>query len=117
MPRRWRWEEVLEKFKRVKPLKDISVKQRGWTLDVLNIVRRLVEERELSQLAACGRTGGASDNLNAGLAGDALRFGTNRAPSEFTNEEIYAFTRELEAIADGHHKIRRQLQVWCDTGF
>jgi type II restriction enzyme len=33
--------EVREKFKKVKPLKDISVKQRGWTLDVLNIVRRL----------------------------------------------------------------------------
>jgi hypothetical protein len=35
-------EEVREKFKRVKPLKEISVTQRGWTLDVLNIVRRLV---------------------------------------------------------------------------
>jgi type II restriction enzyme len=33
--------EVRERFKRIKPLKDISVKQRGWTLDVLNIVRRL----------------------------------------------------------------------------
>ncbi len=33
--------EVREKFRRVKPLKDISVKERGWTLDVLNAVRRL----------------------------------------------------------------------------
>jgi len=33
--------EVRENFKKVKPLKEISVKQRGWTLDVLNIVRRL----------------------------------------------------------------------------
>jgi type II restriction enzyme len=33
--------EVREQFKKVKPLKEISVKQRGWTLDVLNIVRRL----------------------------------------------------------------------------
>jgi type II restriction enzyme len=33
--------EVREKFKRVKPLKDISVTQRGWTLDVLNAIRRL----------------------------------------------------------------------------
>ena len=33
--------EVREKFKRVKPLKELSVQQRGWTLDVLNIVRRL----------------------------------------------------------------------------
>jgi hypothetical protein len=36
-------EEVRAKFKRVKPLKEISIKQRGWTLDVLNIVRRLVD--------------------------------------------------------------------------
>ena len=33
--------EVREKFKRVKTLKDISVTQRGWTLDVLNAIRRL----------------------------------------------------------------------------
>jgi len=34
-------EEVRAQFKRVKPLKDISVKERGWTLDVLSAVRRL----------------------------------------------------------------------------
>jgi hypothetical protein len=34
-------EEVREKFKRIKPLKEISVTQRGWTLDVLNAIRRL----------------------------------------------------------------------------
>ena len=33
--------EVREKFRRVKPLKEISVTQRGWTLDVLNAIRRL----------------------------------------------------------------------------
>jgi hypothetical protein len=54
-------EEVREKFKRVKPLKDIAVTQRGWTLDVLNAIRRLgkteftttdayIFERELEQL-------------------------------------------------------------------
>jgi hypothetical protein len=31
-------EEVRAKYKRVKPLKDISATQRGWTLDVLNVV-------------------------------------------------------------------------------
>ena len=36
-------EAVREKFKRVKPLKDISVTQRGWTLDVLNAIRRLAK--------------------------------------------------------------------------
>jgi type II restriction enzyme len=33
--------EVREKFKRVKPFKEIAVTQRGWTLDVLNAVHRL----------------------------------------------------------------------------
>ena len=33
--------EVREKYSQVKPLQEFSVKQRGWTLDVLNIVRRL----------------------------------------------------------------------------
>jgi len=37
--------EVRERFKRVKPLKDIGIKERGWTLDMLNIVRRLVDSR------------------------------------------------------------------------
>ena len=73
--------EVREKFKRVKPLKDISVKQRGWTLDVLNIVRRL-------------------------------------GKPEFTNEDIYVFTRELEQLhPDNRHvrdRIRQQLQVLRD---
>ncbi len=60
-------EEVREKFKRIKPLKDISVTQRGWTLDVLNIVRRLgkaefknedvyVFDSELEQLHPDNRT-------------------------------------------------------------
>jgi type II restriction enzyme len=34
-------EEVRAKFRKVKPLEKISTKQRGWTLDVLNIVRRI----------------------------------------------------------------------------
>ncbi len=33
--------EVRERFRRVKPLADIKAKERGWTLDVLNAVRRL----------------------------------------------------------------------------
>jgi len=76
--------EVREKFKKVKPLKEISVSQRGWTLDVLNIVRRL-------------------------------------GKPEFTNEEVYAFTRELEQLHPDNRyvrdKIRQQLQVLRDTGF
>lgn len=74
--------EVRGKFQRVKPLKEIPVKQRGWTLDVLNIVRRL-------------------------------------GKSEFANDDVYAFTRELEKLhPDNRHvrdKIRQQLQVLRDT--
>jgi type II restriction enzyme len=33
--------EVRERFKRVKPLAEIKVEQRRWTLDVLNAIRRL----------------------------------------------------------------------------
>ena len=75
--------EVREKFRRVKPLGEIKAKERGWTLDVLNIVRRL------------GKT-------------------------EFTNENVYVFTHELEKLhPDNQHvkdKIRQQLQVLRDAG-
>jgi type II restriction enzyme len=33
--------EVRTRFKKVKPLQEIEVSQRGWTLDVLNLLRRL----------------------------------------------------------------------------
>jgi type II restriction enzyme len=75
--------EVREKFRRVKPLGEINAKERGWTLDVLNIVRRL-------------------------------------GKPEFTNEDVYTFTRELEKLhPDNRHvkdKIRQQLQVLRDAG-
>jgi type II restriction enzyme len=34
-------EEVRAQFRKVKPLKDLSIKNRGWTLDVLNLIHRL----------------------------------------------------------------------------
>jgi hypothetical protein len=90
--------EVREKFRRVKPLKDISVAQRGWTLDVLNIVRCLTEEKR----------------QRAGALQDASRHSRVIAPRasvldcggpsplsdgpEFTTAEVYAFTRELEKL-------------------
>ena len=71
-------EEVREKFKRVKPLKDISVTQRGWTLDVLNVVAAVCDRRKYS--------------------------GAHRAPlqswKEFTTD-VYAFERELERLHPG----------------
>ena len=99
--------EVRGKFKRVKPLKEISVKQRGWTLDVLNIVRRLVEERSVHAAST-------SQLLST------LKRTEVRAPLEFTNEDVYTHARELEQLhPDNRHvrdKIRQQLQVLRDLG-
>ncbi len=77
--------EVRERFKRVKPLKEIGVKERGWTLDVLNIVRRLVEER--------GVHAASSSKSSATLKRTEVR-----APSEFSTSDAYVFTRELEKL-------------------
>jgi type II restriction enzyme len=97
--------EVREKFRRVKPLGEIKAKERGWTLDVLNIVRRIT----LSE-------GRAPRDPNSKKMG---RRGT--PPSDiFTNEDVYVFTHELEKLhPDNRHvkdKIRQQLQVLRDTG-
>ena len=75
--------DVREQFHKVKPLKEISANQRGWTLDVLNCIHRL-------------------------------------GKIQFTNNDIYAFERELEQLhPDNRHirdKIRQQLQVLRDAG-
>jgi hypothetical protein len=86
-------EEVRKQFQHIKPLQELPVKERGWTLDVLNVVRRLANEK-------LKRTKGNG---------------------EFTNAEVYAFERELERLhPDNRHvrdKIRQQLQVLRDAGF
>ena len=90
-------EEVREKFRKIKPLKELSVKERGRTLDVLNVVAAVCDRRKSS--------------------------GAHRAPlqywKEFTNEDVYAHTRELEKLhPDNRHvrdKIRQQLQVLRDA--
>ena len=112
-------EEVRERFKRVKPLKDIPVQMRGWTLDVLNAVRRLVEERRASVLDCGGRAqrrhrfSGAITRSQSGVTAAALH-------NEFTTAEAYIFERELEQLhPDNRHvkdKIRQQLQVLRDAG-
>jgi hypothetical protein len=84
--------EVREKFSRVKPLKDISVTQRGWTLDVLNIVRRLAEEKRQ-------RAGALQDaSRGSGLTGKRASVLDCGGPPplsdgpEFTTADVYAFT-------------------------
>ena len=115
--------DVRERFKRVKPLKDIPIQMRGWTLDVLNMVRRLVESR---RRGLPGRSIGAKtgdESLNEKPAGqlESLRLLTSSPTNEFTTADAYAFTRELEKLhPDNRHvkdKIRQQLQVLRDAGF
>lgn len=99
--------EVREKFHRIKPLKDISAKERGWTLDVLNLVRRIVDSRGRGNESKAGKS-----EANEGLL-------TSSPTNEFTNEDVYAHARELEQLhPDNRHvkdKIRQQLQVLRDA--
>ncbi|MEY2466918.1 MAG: hypothetical protein QOD03_1439 [Verrucomicrobiota bacterium] len=98
--------EVRSLFRKVKPLKEISVKQRGWTLDVLNVVRRIISE---------GRA--PRDPNFSEMSGTR---GT-RPSDTFTTAEVYAFAPELEKLHPGNRhirdKIRQQLQVLRDLGF
>jgi hypothetical protein len=90
-------EEVCEKFKRVKPLKEISVTQRGWTLDVLNIVRRISEGRATRV-----------PNIS-GQSGTQLGTRITRPSDTFTTAEVYAFERELEKLhPDNSESFREQ---------
>ncbi|MEO5804019.1 MAG: DpnI domain-containing protein [Verrucomicrobiota bacterium] len=98
--------EVREQFKRVKPLQEISVAQRGWTLDVLTAVRELVTER--------------GSVTRSTLANPTRCDSQSRAPGEFTNEDIYALAPHFEKLHPGNRhvkdKIRQQLQVLRDLG-
>ena len=90
-------DEVRARYTRLKPIREIKTAQRGWTLDVFNVVAAVCDRRKLS--------------------------GAHRAPlqswKEFTTADVYAFTRELEKLhPDNRHvrdKIRQQLQVLRDA--
>jgi len=74
----------------IKARQTISVKQRGWTLDVLNIVRRIVSEGRVARVP--NQTGKSGTQLGTR--------GTRPSDSsdEFTNADVYACTRELERL-------------------
>jgi hypothetical protein len=88
--------EVREKFQRVKPLKELSVKERGWTLDELNIVRRICDRSSERQFAPSPprRPRESQSRL------------TSAATNEFTNAEIYAHARELEQLHPDNRSLR-----------
>jgi type II restriction enzyme len=107
-------ETVRAQFHRVKPLKDISVTQRGWTLDVLNIVRRI------SEVGTAGSAVRAPSGRNVPAALPPVTSQRDVPTNTFTTADTYAFTRELEKLhPDNRHvkdKIRQQLQVLRDAG-
>jgi type II restriction enzyme len=85
--------DVRRQFARLRPLENVRHDARGWTLDVLNVVRRLQEPRR----------------------------GTPwRAPTEFTLGEVYAFADELARLHPRNKniepKIRQQLQELRELG-
>ena len=107
-------EEVRAQFKRVKPLEDLSVTQRGWTLDVLNIVRRI------SEVGTAGSAVRAPSGRKIPAALPPVTPQRGVPTNTFTTAEVYAFTRELEKLhPDNRHvrdKIRQQHQVLRDMG-
>jgi type II restriction enzyme len=98
-------DKVRARYTRLKPIREIKTAQRGWTLDVLNIVRRIVSE---------GRA--PRDPNIPGQTGTRI----TRPSDSFTTADVYAFKRELEKLhPDNRHvrdKIRQQLQVLRDLG-
>ena len=115
-------EEVREKFQQVKRLKDVP--QRGWVLDVLNIVRRITNQsREFSSPSPHPSPPGEGKALGRrkySFAADTHSDAGSKG-GIFTNDDVYAYERELEKLhPDNRHirdKIRQQLQVLRDTGF
>jgi type II restriction enzyme len=65
--------EVREKFKRVKPLEEIKGSERGWLLEVLNVVHGLQK-------------------------------------AEFSNDDIYAFERELGQLYPENKNVRAKIR-------
>ncbi|MGD0208002.1 MAG: hypothetical protein ABSC89_10390 [Verrucomicrobiota bacterium] len=72
--------------------------QRGWTLDVLNIVRRLVESRRRGLLGRSigAKTGDESLNKKSTGRPESLRLLTSSLTTEFTTADAYAFTPDKQ---------------------
>jgi len=111
-------EEVRERFKRVKPLGEIKAKERGWTLDVLNLVRRISEAKRAEVLESGGMTPLSPD---ATCRVVPKRGHVRALQKEFTTSDLYAFTRELEKRHPDNRrardKIHQQPQVLREAGF
>ena len=79
---------------------EFSVTQRGWMLDVLNIVRRLSE----AGTARCAVSAPSGRKFPAALpAGTSQR---DVPTNTFTTADAYAFTRELEQLHPYNRHVR-----------
>jgi len=115
--------EVRAKFQKVKPLQQLSVQQRGWTLDVLNLIRRLTEEKRQRAGAlqdASRNPKVVNERISVLECGGPPPLSPATDHLEFTNADLYTYAPELEKLhPDNRHvkdKIRQQLQVLRDTG-
>ena len=68
-------------------MKDISVTQRGWTLDVLNIVRRLVDGRRRGDESGSA-AGKRPSLLTSTLRSTATEDGSVPTAGTFNNDEV-----------------------------
>jgi hypothetical protein len=90
--------QVRARYTRLKPIREIKTAQRGWTLDVLNIVRRLVDSRR------------RDDETRTGKSEIAQSLLTSAPPGELTTAEVYAFDRELEKLHPDNRHVRDKIR-------
>ena len=87
-------------------MKETSVTQRGWTLDVLNMVQRLCDAKHASALECGGTT---SLCLDATCRIISKRGHVRALQDEFTTADTYAFADELEQLhPDNSESIRER---------
>jgi type II restriction enzyme len=99
---------VRESYRRLRPLEELNIEKRGWTLDVLNVVLSLDSQ---------WRRGGTT------LHGERPELGRAEAAplhKTFSLGDVYAHAGSLAKLhPDNRHvqpKIRQQLQVLRDLG-
>jgi type II restriction enzyme len=117
-------EQVRAQFRKIKPLQEIPITQRGWMLDILNIVHRIAEtkRRKPGALQDASRIMNAPDERASVLdcGGPPPLSHGHAEPIHFTNQDVYAFAHELEQLhPDNRHirdKIRQQLQNLARAG-
>jgi type II restriction enzyme len=102
---------VREEFRKVKSaFAELPASVRGWTLDVLNVVRRIQTQRGAH----------VPPRTVFGVLAEHVPGGHQASGLEFSNEDVYEFERELSWLHQENRniraKIRQQLQVLRNRG-